>query len=371
MATMTRFRAAIATAAFMLVAAVAAPALAQAHSHTSGGMHTIPGFQRSTSSGPRMSLPQIRMGDWGVRSEAPRGIGKVGGPLVPPPVHNRPHATGVPDNDGHVTGGGGLVHGRNDAGRPAPWVGQDGAFAHVGAGGVQGAVVNTSDHWKFAAALNPGLDHTWHNNRHHWNNWGHFNNGWYYPGVGAGYGSYFSDGWYPSTYGYEPGYYVDPFIAPPAPESVVDPEANLTVPERGALRLQRGKTESAIALLRSYTESNPADDDAARTLALALLDARRTKEGIAVMALVYERNPRLAWSPLAPDVVGPSQDLRALLVRVVEYGHRTNTASAWLTAAILMQGEGREAPALKMLDRADALGLDADLSRSMRQALKP
>ena len=89
------------------------------------------------------------------------------------------------------------------------------------------------------------------------------------------------------------------------------------------------------------------------------------------MALVYEQDPKLAWAPLAPDVVGPQRELRDLVVRVVEYGHKTNTASAWLTAAVLMQGEGREDPALKMIARADTVGLDAEVSKALRGALKP
>lgn len=154
----------------------------------------------------------------------------------------------------------------------------------------------------------------------------------------------------------------------PAPD---DPEADLTQFEKAGNRLYDGNPEAAVVLLRSYTAANPDDAEAVRALALALIDARRTKDGVELMGLVYAQSPALASSALPADAVGPVPELRTLVVRVVEHAHKLNTPAAWLTVAALMQAEGRLEPALKMLDRADAVNLSPDVSSAMRAALKP
>ncbi len=168
---------------------------------------------------------------------------------------------------------------------------------------------------------------------------------------------------------------VDPFIADgnksvAAARPLVDPEPVLSIPDAAAKRLRDAKPDEAIVTLRSYVGSNPADVGAARTLALALLDARRTVEGIELMGKAYSQSPALASAPIPADAVGQPQELRELVVRVVSQAHKSNTPAAWLTAAVLMQAEGRRDPALKMVDRADAVALKADVSSSIRSALR-
>lgn len=362
-------RAAIAAAALILAASIApATAHSQPVSNTPGPANTVPGVRRDTSSS-KYALPSIRMGGWGVRSKAPRGIGKIGGSLLPPPVNTPgPRRMAIPDNDFQpLPGGGGLVRGRDGRWTPSPWGGvRDGAGVSIGSSGVDANVIASGDRWAIAAALRSAVGFSWLNRR--WRND-------YYCGSYDGvYGGSYYDSWYPSAFNADVGM-VDSFVArgnpAPVPPPAVDPDAGLTVLERAAKRLHEGRPDEAVVLLRSYTDAYPNEPEAARTLALALLDARRTKEGVAVMALVYERNPALAWTPIAPDAVGQQRELRDLVVRAVEFGHRTNSSSAWLTVAVLMQGEGREDPAFKMIERAGTLGLDADVSKAMRIALKP
>lgn len=358
-------------AAVLVVLGSAAP-LAEAQtrarlSNHPSPLNTVPGIRRA--SGPRMSLPNIRMGNFGVRAKMPRGIGKVNGTLLPPHDHGpRSHRTEAPDHGFRpLPDGGGLVRGRDGRWYPSPWGVDNGV--RIGTGGVDARFTHSGDRWHIAAALGTGIDYSWLTRRHGWRGW---NSCWNLcDGV---YGGWYTDSWYPSTFAVD-NYPVDSFVAfgnPPAPPApVVDPEEGLAVPERAAKRLREGRPDDAIVLLRSHTEAHPEEMEAARTLAVALLDARRTKEGVAVMALVYERHPELARTPIDAYAVGPRREMRDLLVRVVQYGHRVNSMSAWLTAAVLMQAEGRPDPALRMLDRADALGLDPELSKALRIALRP
>lgn len=140
--------------------------------------------------------------------------------------------------------------------------------------------------------------------------------------------------------------------------------------ERAGNQLYDGKPDEAVVILRSYTQSHPGDTEAVRALALALIDARRTGEGVELMGQVYATNPALASAALPADAVGPERELRDLVVRVVQHAHKVNTPAAWLTAAALMQGEGRTEPALKMIENAAAAGLRADVVTAMRSALK-
>ncbi len=364
-----RMRTALATVTLMSWM-VAAPATAQHRGHlanTPSPHHTAPAV-RSDAPSARLALPSIRMGDWGVRSKAPRGIGKVDGSLLPPAPGRLVPRAGAPSNDVQfLPNGGGLVRGRDGRWMTAPWSTGGGSGVSGGPRGFDVAGAASGDTWAIAAALNNSPGHLWLR-RHHGGS-GFFNG----YGYGYGYGNYNLG--YPAMFGYD-GYYADSFVyygaPPPDPAApAVDPEAGLTVPEMAARRMRIGRSDEAIVLLRSYAESHPQDNETARGLAFALIDAKRTKEGVALMALVYERDPGLALVPIASDIVGPDRELRDLVVRVVEYGHRTNTASVWLTAAVLMQTEGREEPALRMLVRAEALGLNADVVKSMRQALKP
>jgi len=149
------------------------------------------------------------------------------------------------------------------------------------------------------------------------------------------------------------------------------PEDKLNDFEHAGAKLYDGKPDEAIVLLRAYTQANPDDAEATRALALALIDARRTSEGVELMGQVYSRRPALASIALPPDAVGTETEMRDLVVRVVEHAHKVNTPAAWVSVAVLMQAEGRDEPAFKMIERADACGLSSDVSREMRAALRP
>ncbi|HYE03008.1 MAG TPA: hypothetical protein VD963_07210, partial [Phycisphaerales bacterium] len=84
------------------------------------------------------------------------------------------------------------------------------------------------------------------------------------------------------------------------------------------------------------------------------------------------RQPSLAWTPVDPLALpGGAAGMRRRVESAVGHANRVKSASAWLTVATLMQSEGRDALAAKMLDRARAAGLSVPVYREMSQALRP
>jgi hypothetical protein len=167
-------------------------------------------------------------------------------------------------------------------------------------------------------------------------------------------------------------------VGPPAPQpttlvppaTVAQPEPKpLTGRELGDAYLHWDEPERAVATYQAHLAANPNDVQALRMLGLALIDAGRMQEGIATLALAYERDTQLANSPILPDIFGPTDDLRRNLNRVSMYANRVNTASAWLALAVLMQAEGRNRPAAAMIDRALQAGLHPEVAAAMRNAV--
>ena len=107
-----------------------------------------------------------------------------------------------------------------------------------------------------------------------------------------------------------------------------------------------------------------------RLLALALLAGGKADEGVALMALAYEGDTSLALRSMDDGVLGTPRALRDRLNRTVTYAGKVGSASAWLTVAVLMQAEGREETAQKMIDRAQAAGLNAQVAADMELALR-
>ncbi len=160
---------------------------------------------------------------------------------------------------------------------------------------------------------------------------------------------------------------LSPGYAPPIPE----PEpVVLTLEERAGLELGYGDAERAIALYREHLEADPEDMGAVRGLGVALLAADRPEDAIATIRYAYVTDPSLANDPMGTWIGGDDvREVRALVNRAVRHANRVESASAWLTVAVLMQAEGRVGPGEKMLERAAELGLDLEVARAMRGAL--
>jgi hypothetical protein len=166
-----------------------------------------------------------------------------------------------------------------------------------------------------------------------------------------------------------PGYQSAPSSLVPA-ASVEPPQPPpMTKRELGDAYLYWDEPDQAIAAYQDHLSEKPEDMAALRMLGLALIDGGRLQEGIATIGLAYERDPQLAGLPLPDQLFGSTDDLRRNLTRVSVHANRVNTASAWLTLALLMQIERRPIPAARMLERAEQAGLSPEVVGPMRAAL--
>ncbi|GJM18373.1 MAG: hypothetical protein DHS20C14_05860 [Phycisphaeraceae bacterium] len=160
---------------------------------------------------------------------------------------------------------------------------------------------------------------------------------------------------------------LSPGYSPPIPE----PEpVVLTLMEEAGLELGFGEAERAITLYSQHLDADPEDMAAVRGLGVALVAVGRGEDAAATIRYAYVTDPALAGEPLGAWIAGDdARDLRRLVTDAVKHANRNDSASAWLTVAVLMQAEGRLAVALKMLDRAEERGLDLEVARAMRGAL--
>ncbi|MBX3386223.1 MAG: tetratricopeptide repeat protein [Phycisphaeraceae bacterium] len=146
--------------------------------------------------------------------------------------------------------------------------------------------------------------------------------------------------------------------------------ARLSELERGDERLSQGRAQDAVNHYLRHLETAPDDTEAMRSLAVALIDANRIDHASAVFAMAYERTPSLVRQPMdSSRFPGTATDLRSRLTSLVHYANRTGAASAWLSAAVLAQAEGRDPAARNMLGRARTAGLNSDLVSAFESAL--
>lgn len=187
-------------------------------------------------------------------------------------------------------------------------------------------------------------------------------------------------------YGYTYDYYrpllgyptagVDPFVltGQQFEQDLTSPQpqaAPLTTLEEARRAYKNGDGAEAIKLFRRHLDVAPddgetgvggvesEDTEAMRLLSLAFLDEREMTRSIAMMAHAYSTDPALASRPIDPaSLPGDRLDMRRRVTDAVAYAHEVKSASAWLMVAVLMQAEGRDGVALKMLERGIDLGLD-------------
>jgi hypothetical protein len=196
----------------------------------------------------------------------------------------------------------------------------------------------------------------------------------YYGGYVYGYGNpYFP----PPTWGYPFGPYysgtqaIGPEEAMPQAQQPAAQPQPLTDVDIAKHELRNNQTETAVKNLRNYLKTHIDDAQAMRLLAMALLKGKHFDDAAAMFRQVYRTDPGLANEPIdALDLGIDESDLRRMVNSSVLYAHRANSASSWLTVAVLMQAEGRKAQAKDMLARAEKLGLEATITVPMKSALE-
>ena len=188
-------------------------------------------------------------------------------------------------------------------------------------------------------------------------------------------------GWYSSRYSYRwwsysvPDRYrgvvygVDAELVDepgPMPATVQD-----VLPEAVPLSaVEVARLEMSLEAYRAHLSEYPDDWLALRELGLAMIRSGQRGDGVAMVSYAYSQDPLLAYDVVPVELFeGDAHELRDAVVSVVGWGHRNPSASAWLTVAVLMQAEGRDGPAIKMIDRAAEYGLDGAIADQMRGAL--
>ncbi len=149
---------------------------------------------------------------------------------------------------------------------------------------------------------------------------------------------------------------IDPNLIIYPPQDLNDiPPAPLTAPEL----VFQGAYAEAIDLLNSELRSNPRDVERKRLLGLAHAAELDFATAADILLEVYASDPEIAVFPLDGKALFASPlELRDLVVGAVRVAQKTGTARGWLLVAILIQAEGRDDIAFKMLQRAGGLGLD-------------
>jgi len=120
-----------------------------------------------------------------------------------------------------------------------------------------------------------------------------------------------------------------------------------------------GRVQEAADGLGPMVAADPEDASARRLLGLALIELGEVERGIELVGSAYSLDPGLVGVPI--DAVLYENEggrLRDLVTDVVRHANRRPSAEAWLTVAVLMQAEGREGRALRMVVKAERLGLD-------------
>jgi len=334
----------------------------------------------------------------GVKSKVapPTGISRSGtllnrtGTLLPPaPTVSRPRGltprpgptfpTARPDRDGRP------IHiGNGYVARPPLITDRTGLV-------IEGSAAD--DHFNLRFHLGSGYTYSpywrpWHYDRSHGDHAGYSpghhssHSSLWYPWRSYSYGSYYRTAYpAPLVYGVTDPYvltgvnpaamYASMYNAQAAQAAAsAQPAREPTPLEQADAMLAYGESRAAVEAYRKYLDDAPDDAAAMRSLAVGLLDLRRFDEAVAVMVMAYERQPRLARTPLGPEALGGSAELRRRVTSSVAYANRVNSASAWLLVAALMQAEGRDDVALRMVERARVSGLAEPVAAEFGAVLK-
>jgi hypothetical protein len=174
----------------------------------------------------------------------------------------------------------------------------------------------------------------------------------------------------------------DPRLNPTWLESVSSPtvddasqQANQQTPlsllEQGRYWIAVKEPARAAEALRRHLNQNGNDGEAMQLLAIVQAEQRRFDDASAMMRAAYKLDPRLGTQRLDLASVNYSdRELRDLVSRCVIHANRASTGSAWLLVGTLMQAEGRDDLALRMLDRAKSQGLDGSIYDQIAPALR-
>lgn len=153
-------------------------------------------------------------------------------------------------------------------------------------------------------------------------------------------------------------------------EGATRPQVEYTDIELARLAMGDGEPDEAMAWYRSHLDANPLEFGVMREYAVAMLEAGRPLDAVALMGYAYGSAPGLSSVRMDEGLWGGSPlRMRASVVDAVRFAQRSPSGNSWLLVAVLMQAEGRDDVALKMLERAVGQGLDPFVADRVRLAL--
>lgn len=208
--------------------------------------------------------------------------------------------------------------------------------------------------------------------------------GWSYdviclPGGGGWHGGYpsYGYGWYPTGYTYYPVGQSN--IAATSgwnslsqtqqqipPQPVTPPEAI----DIARVALVLGNLDSAEEQYRIHLNEHPDDSAALREFALVMFEADRVDDGFAALRKAYRDQPELAIKPLDLGQFGfDGPRTRRLMAKVSPVANNLKTSSGWLALTALLQWQGKDRAAIRMLEKAEAMGLESEIVTPFRSDL--
>src|SRR5690606_7129054 len=112
---------------------------------------------------------------------------------------------------------------------------------------------------------------------------------------------------------------------PSPPPLPAEPARELTTLEYADILLAEGQAERAAEVYQDHLRESPDDAEAQRSLAVALLEAGRPQQAVAVAAMAYDTDPTLAMRPIPRRLFDGPMDLRRALNSAVGHANRVNT----------------------------------------------
>lgn len=188
--------------------------------------------------------------------------------------------------------------------------------------------------------------------------------GWVYPS-----GSYWAPvpAIGPNSYGQDPRLYqqapAQKSLQPSMNQVPNQAPVSLSPLELARVAMYEEEPKVAIEALRREIKQQGEKPETLRLLSLALAMDRRWDDAAAVMRAAYRLDPKLGDTPM--DLFGlgfSAADWRSLVTRAVTNANRGKSASEWLLVGAFMQAEGRGELAAKMVDKAAAAGLEAEIA---------
>jgi len=173
---------------------------------------------------------------------------------------------------------------------------------------------------------------------------------------------------------------INPQLLPGSGSPTVDPNKPAPKPpapppttvEKARAATKNKSFAEAIKLFKEHLKSSPDDVLSSRQLAVSLIESKDVESGAALLRELYRKDPTLAEKPYAGGECGQdSSRLRDMVGRLSGHANKTGSPSAWLAVVVLMQADGRNAQAAKLLDKAKAGGLESDILTKFAAVLAP